>query len=759
MSRLRSLLLRVAALILCPLAVVSAERPRLAVFTDIGGDPDDQQSMVRLLHYANEFELELLVATAIRTRHVPNGPETRPQLIRQLVDAYDQVLPNLRRHADGWPDAELLRSRILSGNPRYGRAFIGEGHDTAASRALIARIDAGTPERPLNLTFWGGQTDLAQALWRVKHERGAAGLATFVRAFRVYDVSDQDGIADWLHTKFPGMFYIIARAVPGRAKEEATFRGMYLTGDESLTSRAWVEANLLSRGPLGALYPTKTYTVPNPQSCMKEGDAPSWFFFLPLGGNDPRDPTKPGWGGQYHRLPDGRWGDLPAREGFEPRHTMSRWRPDFQRDFAQRASWALPATPVAPAASPVWATPPGWTETRGGAGGKVLRVTTLAASGPGSLAAALATTGPRTIEFAVAGLINLGEKSLKLTQPFVTIAGETAPSPGITLTNGDLGIATHDVIVRHLRIRAGAGTRAKKSGWEVDGLTTGAGAHDVIVDHCSLSWSTDENLSASGPPFKGATPAEWRKNTSHRITFSHCIVGEGLYDSTHSKGVHSMGTLVHDNATDIAIFGNLYISNNDRNPLFKGAVRAAFVNNVIHNPGERIAQFGFVPTQWRGRELPRAALTLVGNVARKGPSSAPEMVFFEVWPNYGPCDFHLGDNLFFDSAGKPLPAGPGFRDATQRRTDYTKPLPAGSGYEFRLVAYTPTPDMQQVATPPLWPPRLTARAAAETQAWVLANAGARPWDRDAVDRRLAEEVRTGRGQLIDFEAAVGGLPR
>lgn len=331
-----------------PVPASIASRPRLAIFTDIGGDPDDEQALVRLLHYANEFDLELLVATAIRSRHVPAGPETRPQLIRRLVDAYGEVLPNFRRHASGWPAADELRARIVSGNPRYGRAFVGADHDTAASRALIARIDAGTAENPLNLAFWGGQTDLAQALWRVRADRGAAGLAAFVRLFRVYDVSDQDALADWLHAEFPGLFYLIARAVPGRAKEEATFRGMYLTGDESLTSRAWIEENVRSRGPLGALYPIKTYTAPNPHGVMKEGDAPSWFFFLPLGGNDPRDPTRPGWGGQYRRLPDGRWGDLPAADGFEPRHTVSRWRPDFQRDFARRAAWALPATPAAP---------------------------------------------------------------------------------------------------------------------------------------------------------------------------------------------------------------------------------------------------------------------------------------------------------------------------------------------------------------------------------------------------------------------------
>ena len=116
---------------------------------------------------------------------------------------------------------------------------------------------------------------------------------------------------------------------------------MYLTGDESLTSRDWIEQNIRSKGPLGALYPTKTYTAPNPHGCMKEGDTPSWFFFLPLGGNDPADPSKPGWGGQFQREADGWYRDLPAKEGFDPRSTVSRWRPDFQRDFAKRMAWCL----------------------------------------------------------------------------------------------------------------------------------------------------------------------------------------------------------------------------------------------------------------------------------------------------------------------------------------------------------------------------------------------------------------------------------
>jgi hypothetical protein len=394
------------------------------------------------------------------------------------------------------------------------------------------------------------------------------------------------------------------------------------------------------------------------------------------------------------------------------------------------------ATSAAAAAAPAWSTPPGWTDTRGGAGGPTVRVTTLAAGGPGSLAAALATPGPRVIEFAVAGLIDLGGKSLVLTEPRATIAGESAPSPGITLSNGGLNLNTHDVIVRHIRIRPGAGTRAKKSGWEVDGLATGGGAHDVIVDHCSLTWATDENLSASGPRFNGATPAEWRQNTSHRITFSHCIVGEGLHDSTHAKGPHSMGSLIHDNATDIAIVGNLYISNNQRNPFFKGGARGAVVNNLIHNPGNRLVTYGLVPSEWEGHAWERGIMVVVGNVGRQGPSTTPGIAFVE---SRGPCDFHLLDNLYLDPTGRPISAAPNLRD--------TRNEPPGRD---------PRQDARLLDAPPFWPPRLEARPARDTAEWVLAHAGARPWERDAVDRRLVEEARTGRGKIIHFESEVGG---
>ena len=316
----------------------AADRPRLLVLTDIGGDPDDQQSMIRLMVYANEFEIEGLIATA------PGSPgkekKPRPDLIRKIVRAYGKVRLNLSRHAGGWPLAENLERSIKSGNPQRGRGSIGEGKDTEASRWIIERIDAGTPERPLNLVIWGGQTDLAQAMWRVMRDRKSDGFAEFVQRFRVYDIADQDGIADWLRSEFPGMTYILTKASTGDMRN-ATFRGMYLGGDESLTAREWIMARVRSKGPLGALYPLKTWTSPNPHEAMKEGDTPSWFFFLPAGGNDPNDPSHPGWGGQFQREADGWYRDQPARAGFDPCGTVSRWRPAFQADFARRMSWCV----------------------------------------------------------------------------------------------------------------------------------------------------------------------------------------------------------------------------------------------------------------------------------------------------------------------------------------------------------------------------------------------------------------------------------
>ena len=190
----------------------------------------------------------------------------------------------------------------------------------------------------------------------------------------------------------------------------------------------------------------------------------------------------------------------------------------------------------------------------GGRDGRVIIVNNLNKDGSGSLAEALNAEGPRIIVFEVAGVIDLQGKPLRIKNPFVTIAGQTAPYPGITLIEGGLYVATHEVIIQHLKVRPGDANREKRSGWEVDGISTGVGAYNVVIDHCSCTWATDENLSASGPRFLGDTLDDWRRNTSHRITISNCIISQSLSLSTHSEIEHSKGSLIHDNTTEILIY-------------------------------------------------------------------------------------------------------------------------------------------------------------------------------------------------------------
>jgi len=324
-------------------AADSPVKPRLVVLTDIGGDPDDQQSMIRLMLYANEFDIEALIATAAGVPGELKTAVVKPELIREIVEAYGQVRPNLLLHHPDYPDAKELLRRVKSGNPNRGAKFVGAGHETDGSRQLIAVVDRDDP-RPVNVTIWGGQTDLAQALWRIRHDRSKEDLKRFLARMRVYDINDQDGLAGWITENFPELFYVLASCRPGRDKREGAYRGMYLGGDETLTSRSWVDEHVRKEhGPLGALYPTSTWTAPNPHACLKEGDTPSWFFFLSTGLGDPAHPEWGGWGGRFQKEKNGTYRDAKDSVGrlTDGRSTVSRWRPAFQADFAARMDWCV----------------------------------------------------------------------------------------------------------------------------------------------------------------------------------------------------------------------------------------------------------------------------------------------------------------------------------------------------------------------------------------------------------------------------------
>ncbi len=321
-----------------PATKVADARPRLVVTTDIGGDPDDLQSLVRLLVYANEFEIEGLVASASGTPNELSEKVTRPDLIHQAISAYEKVLPRLRLHDDRYPEADDLRRRVVTGNPERGWGAIGEAQQTAGSQLLVEallRSDAG----PLNVSIWGGQTDLAQALWDVKHQHGDVVLQQCLGRLRMHDIQDQDALFDQLASSYDFPCYVLSKADDGRDKRESAYRGMYLGGDESLTSREWLRRHVIAdHGPLGALYPTKTWTAPNPHAAMKEGDTPSWFYFLPSGLQDPDRPDWGSWGGRFFESTPGVWRNAPGPAATQ---SVSRWRPYFQADFAARMDWCV----------------------------------------------------------------------------------------------------------------------------------------------------------------------------------------------------------------------------------------------------------------------------------------------------------------------------------------------------------------------------------------------------------------------------------
>jgi len=388
-------------------------------------------------------------------------------------------------------------------------------------------------------------------------------------------------------------------------------------------------------------------------------------------------------------------------------------------------TWANAAEPqlAFPGAMGVAATTPG------GRGGEIIRVTTLAPTGPGSFLEAVKKPGKRIVVFEIGGIIDLGENTVKITEPYLTIAGQTAPAPGVTLIRGGIDVATHDVVIRHIRVRPGDGGRPRLSGNDYDAFSTLGGAYDVIVDHCSLTWATDENLSASGPRFTGSTPEEWRKGTSHRITYSNNIIAEGLADSVHIKGEHSKGSLIHDNVTDILIINNLYAHDKERSPLFKGGVHGAIINNLIYDPGQRAIHYNLIAEEWGDHPYQTGEMTVIGNVMRGGQSTVDKIALVMVGGS-GDLALFEKDNIAVDRIGNPLPL----------RGSYTNS-------PIKILKLTPQPIFG-----------VTPMPSAQVQDYVIKNAGAFNWSRDHEDGRVVADTIEGRGFIIDSQSVWGGYP-
>ena len=344
------LLLAIAA----PLPVRAAPlKPRLVVLTDIAPnnvEPDDMESMVRLLVHADLFEIECLAHStgwsASTTR------ESYYQLILEAIDLYEKDLPNLMKrsgqtgHAQDdqrqeigyWPSAKYLRDRAIYGSSKRGYQYLGADNNSDGSRKLIELVDEADP-RPVWVTVWGGGNTVAQAIWQVQQQRSPAELKAFLHKLRVYTITDQDGAQkrgnvidwpesshQWMRREFePDLLFLW---------DESAWLYQNATGKSRWSD---YETHIQGHGNLGGRYPKYKYGV--------EGDTPSFLHLLPNGLNDPNVPGQAGWGGYFEM---GTCKDNATRayqnHAGDAKATSSKYQRQFYQatfnNFAARMDWA-----------------------------------------------------------------------------------------------------------------------------------------------------------------------------------------------------------------------------------------------------------------------------------------------------------------------------------------------------------------------------------------------------------------------------------
>ncbi len=340
-------------------------KPRIIVTTDITNEPDDQQSLVRLLAYSNNYDIEGLIgATGIWKLCDP-----ATEVIHECIDAYSQVRGNLVQHDREFPTAEYLHRITKTGNRCYGMSGVGDRSSPGAN--LIVNAVDKDDQRPVWLLAWGGTNTIAQALWNVQETRSRQALDDFVRKIRVYDLAGQDDAGAWMAKTFPDLFII---------RNVLAYKGMSFRyssdawdhargGDETVVTRDWVKRNIQTgHGALGAMYPDALH--------IWEGDTPTFLYSMPNGLNDPEQQWQGSWGGRFTRekqknvnlvvqeyagasckggchvneklfLDYWMYADATDRWEYDGKQydnrwcPIFRWRTDFQNDFAARMDWCV----------------------------------------------------------------------------------------------------------------------------------------------------------------------------------------------------------------------------------------------------------------------------------------------------------------------------------------------------------------------------------------------------------------------------------
>jgi hypothetical protein len=322
-------------------------KPRLVVLTDISLDePDDHESLTRLLVHADLYEIEgIVLTTGWSIRH----PKEDMDMAKDAINAYENDLPNLlkrsnqtgfaqdneRQEIGYWPSAQYLKDRTMFGSMVMGNEFIGAENNSKGSDLIIKLADEDD-ERPIWVTFWGGGNTLAQSIWQVQQTRSASELKAFLHKVRAYAIADQDrknrtsfdlSSHAWMRRKFSDDLLFIWDSSAWHYQVSAAKRGLWPE----------YEAHIQGHGNLGNQYPKYHYGV--------EGDTPSFLHITPNGLNNPGVPTQAGWGGYSE------WGLGEDNNGYAyvngtgDAHAICQgyaeyFEPAYFNNFAARMDWA-----------------------------------------------------------------------------------------------------------------------------------------------------------------------------------------------------------------------------------------------------------------------------------------------------------------------------------------------------------------------------------------------------------------------------------
>ena len=358
--------------------------------------------------------------------------------------------------------------------------------------------------------------------------------------------------------------------------------------------------------------------------------------------------------------------------------------------------------------------------TVGGRGGVVYEVTNLNDSGEGSLRAAVEAKGPRTVVFRVSGTIKL-ESDLRIKNPYITIAGQTAPGDGICIKKYPLMIDADEVIIRYIRVRLGGEALV-----DADAVSSRY-VKNLILDHVSASWSVDEVLSVYHGEY---TTVQW------------CIISESMFNSNHpTKNNHGFGGIWGSNYS--TYHHNLIANNSNRNIRFaSGCGNTDYRNNVIYNWGFE-STYGAESQQRGNDKFNFANVNVVANYYKPGPATLPGKMSHQIaapWSRNGDSDYgkwYIADNVMVgseevtnDNWKGVVPSLTAIEGVQEHNPNNLEAIPG-------LKLNKPWPAMA-----------INQQTAEDAYHSVLEHAGASLPKRDAVDLRIIEEARTG---IANFE--------